>query len=101
MNKKLGLIVNPVAGIGGRVGLKGSDGQEILNRAKELGAQPEAPGRTVDALKRLVHMKEDIELITYPYEMGEDETRQCGLSPIVIGEIKNLLSWAGDLLWIF
>jgi predicted polyphosphate/ATP-dependent NAD kinase len=34
-------------------------------------------------------MKEDIELITYPYEMGEDETRKCGLSPIVIGEIKR------------
>jgi predicted polyphosphate/ATP-dependent NAD kinase len=89
MNKKLGLIVNPVAGMGGRVGLKGSDGQEILNRAKELGAKPEAPRRTVDALKRLVYMKEDIELITYPYEMGEDETRKCGLSPIVIGEIKK------------
>lgn len=89
MNKKLGLIVNPVAGMGGRVGLKGSDGQEILNRARKLGAQPEAPRRTVDALRRIVHVRGDIELITYPYDMGENETRECGLSPIVIGEIKR------------
>jgi len=89
MKKKLGLIVNPIAGMGGRVGLKGSDGEEILKRARELGAEPESPKRTVDALKSLIRCKENIEFISYPYEMGEDEFKECGLTPMVIGSIKR------------
>jgi len=94
--KKLGFIVNPIAGMGGRVGLKGSDGQEILKKARGLGAKPESPGRAALTLKRISRIKDDIELITYPYEMGEDEAKECGFSPIVLGSVKPGNTTAND-----
>jgi predicted polyphosphate/ATP-dependent NAD kinase len=87
MEKKLGLIVNPIAGIGGRVGLKGSDGAEIQRKALALGAVPRALDRTVQALRR-VGAVSDLQIITYPGEMGEDAARASGFEPDVIGLIK-------------
>jgi len=88
MGKRLGLIVNPIAGIGGRVGLKGSDGAEIQKKALELGAVPQSLNRATQALERIKSI-EDLELITYPSEMGEDAARACGFEPTVIGSIKQ------------
>jgi len=85
--KGLGLIVNPVAGIGGRVGLKGSDGAEIQKKALALGAVPQSLNRAIQALERLKPVDE-LEIITYPGEMGEEEARACGLEPTVIGSIR-------------
>jgi len=98
VKKKLGLIVNPVAGMGGRVGLKGSDGEEIQRKARELGAKPESPQRAVDALERLVVSKDEIEIITYPGDMGETEARQCGFEPIVIGSAEPGRTTARDTI---
>jgi predicted polyphosphate/ATP-dependent NAD kinase len=79
--KRLGLIVNPIAGIGGRVGLKGSDGLEIQEKALALGAVPLAQERTVEALEVLFSLSEELELITAPGEMGESIAQKCGFSP--------------------
>jgi predicted polyphosphate/ATP-dependent NAD kinase len=87
--KKLGLIVNPIAGMGGRVGLKGTDGLETLEKARGLGAVSTSPARAVEALKRLSPLRESVELITYPHEMGEDEARGCGFDPKVIGDVTR------------
>jgi predicted polyphosphate/ATP-dependent NAD kinase len=87
--KRLGLIVNPIAGMGGRVGLKGTDGVDTLEKARGLGAVSTSPARAVDALKRLIPLRESVELITYPHEMGEDEARECGFDPKVIGDVTS------------
>jgi predicted polyphosphate/ATP-dependent NAD kinase len=87
--KKLGVIVNPIAGMGGKVGLKGTDGDEIVCMAKNLGAEPEAPIRATEALRVISKIKDRIEVLTYPCEMGEDECREAGLNPKVIGTIRR------------
>ena len=75
---KLGLIVNPIAGMGGKVGLKGTD--NILKEALARGAEPVSPSRAPEFLKRLHTNKADtlIEVLTCPGIMGEDEAEETG-----------------------
>ena len=90
MTKKVGIIVNPVAGMGGRVGLKGSDGEEILAKAISLGAKPECPSKAKIAISQLKEFKkEELEIFTYPGNMGEYEVKSSGFTPIVLGEIDK------------
>jgi len=85
---KLGFIVNPIAGMGGKVGLKGTDGEEVLEKALELGAKPEAPIKAKKALEVLVPVKDKLEIYTYPNNMGEDIARELGFEVKVLGERK-------------
>jgi predicted polyphosphate/ATP-dependent NAD kinase len=82
--KRLGLIVNPIAGIGGRVGLKGSDGPEIQRQARALGAEPRAGERAAAALGPLRPMEGALDLLAAAGEMGEVIARQAGFRPRVI-----------------
>ena len=81
---RLGLIVNPLAGIGGAVGLKGSDGAATVSRALALGAEKKAGLRTLQALKLLVPLQEQCEFVTCPGEMGAIWLEQAGLSCTVL-----------------
>ena len=95
---RIGLVVNPIAGIGGRVGLKGSDGAEIVTRAFALGAVPESGTRTVRALERL---RSDapagsFELLAAPGPMGEGSALTAGLEARVVGEIAEGATIAED-----
>ena len=85
---KLGFIVNPIAGMGGKVGLKGTDGEEVLEKALELGDKPEAPIKAKKALEVLVPVKDKLEIYTYPNNMGEDIARELGFEVKVLGERK-------------
>ncbi|MCS7116412.1 MAG: ATP-NAD kinase family protein [Nitrososphaerota archaeon] len=95
--KRLGFIVNPYAGMGGRVGLKGTDG-DALQRALALGAEPVAPRRAVKVLEEIRKYNLPIEIITYPYEMGEYEAIEAGFVPKVIGSIESGRTTALDTI---
>lgn len=86
---KLGFIINPIAGMGGKVGLKGTDGAEVLERAKKLGAEPESPNKAKKALEVLTPIKDRIKIITCPGNMGEDKAKELGFEVEVIGERKE------------
>jgi predicted polyphosphate/ATP-dependent NAD kinase len=92
------LIVNPIAGIGGAVGLKGSDGELIQRRAISLGAKPAAQDRSLQALKELSSLRDDLRVTTYPKEMGEDVAKKSGFVPSVIGQIESGNSRAMDTI---
>ena len=87
--KPIGLIVNPVAGMGGAVGLKGTDGKAIVNRAKSLGAKPIAPDRAKAFLSELNPVKSGVRLVVGAGSMGEDEANSCGFTCTVLGERKK------------
>lgn len=50
---KLGVIINPFAGLGGSVALKGTDGAKVRDQAILRGAQPRAVARMRRALAPL------------------------------------------------
>ncbi|MCW4044613.1 MAG: ATP-NAD kinase family protein [Candidatus Bathyarchaeota archaeon] len=87
--KNLGFIVNPVAGMGGAVGLKGTDGKTVLDRAVELGAKPIAPARAEAFLSALYPAKNSVHLFTGSGSMGEDEANNCGFACIAVGKRKK------------
>jgi predicted polyphosphate/ATP-dependent NAD kinase len=72
---KLGFIVNPIAGMGGRVGLKGTDG--ILEEAIAKEAKPIAPKRAKEFLQKLKENSGEtkIEVVACPGIMGEKEAK--------------------------
>jgi len=78
--KTVGFIVNPIAGMGGAVGLKGTDGKAVLKRAIALGAKPIAPARAESFLSELEPIKGRIQLIVGTGRMGEEEARKCGFA---------------------
>jgi predicted polyphosphate/ATP-dependent NAD kinase len=93
---KLGLIINPIAGMGGRVGLKGTDGPEILKKAIQLGAKPVSRRRTGEALKALLSLKDSVDLFTCPRKMGEEIAIDCGFEPQIIDGVSLSSTSAKD-----
>ncbi|MDO4486564.1 MAG: ATP-NAD kinase family protein [Bacillota bacterium] len=87
--KKIGLIVNPVAGVGGKAGLKGSDGEAVQKAAFEKGIKPEAPDKAIRALNVLKDISEEIVLYSYDGEMGCSEAAAVGFEVMKLGRPES------------
>ncbi|MGJ8691168.1 MAG: ATP-NAD kinase family protein [Thalassotalea sp.] len=81
---KLGLIINPIAGIGGSAALKGSDGDGIVDMALARGAEFKANERTAIALRLLLPYQAEIKIYTANAEMGELCAKALGFDTQVI-----------------
>jgi predicted polyphosphate/ATP-dependent NAD kinase len=92
----LGLIINPLAGIGGSVGLKGSDGPDIVEEAFSRGAQCKSAERARLALDVLLAIKDQIKIITCPQAMGEDLVSDLGFDFQVLENIATINTSADD-----
>ena len=75
---KIGLVINPLAGIGGSVGLKGSDGLAIVEQAFARGARPLAEARALTAVSCL-HGIRNISIYTAQDGMGADVCHKAQL----------------------
>ncbi|WP_334079045.1 ATP-NAD kinase family protein [Microbulbifer sp. M83] len=87
--KKLGLVINPWAGVGGPAGLKGSDGAETVQQALEAGVEPQAQKRAATALAGLADFRDRLEILCFANDMGETVARDAGLSVTVVGEAAS------------
>lgn len=87
--KSIGFIVNPIAGMGGAVGLKGTDGRDVLEKAMILGAKAMAPVKAKSFLSELKTVEGSIRLYVGAGSMGEDEALNCGLSCEAIGKRRE------------
>jgi predicted polyphosphate/ATP-dependent NAD kinase len=91
---KLGLIVNPWAGIGGSVALKGSDG--VAEEALARGAVPLAQQRAKAALTELIPFKNQLRIFTVAGAMGEAIALELGFAVTVLCQSATEPSTAAD-----
>ncbi len=81
----IGVLVNPFAGIGGSVALKGSDGAATREEALRRGATPMAGARMARALQAVAQRGDALRVLSWGGAMGEDSCRQAGIAAEVIG----------------
>jgi predicted polyphosphate/ATP-dependent NAD kinase len=98
---KIGFLINPIAGMGGRVGLKGTDG--VLDEALVRGAEPVANARAKEALERFMELYEKqktvnqlkatsskIDWYTCTGNMGHDVLNECRLTEVEEFELHEI-----------
>ena len=94
----IGLVVNPLAGLGGSLGLKGSDGPLLRSRLGEFSAQQRhrARDRVERALRPLTEAGQTVRFSTWGGEMGADVLASLDLPHEALGWVSGEISAADD-----
>ncbi len=95
--RRIGFLINPIAGMGGRVGLKGTDG--MVEEAQRLGAEPIASKRAAQFLQALLRIHPaitEVEWVTCPDPMGAQELLKVGITPEVVPMELSEITQASD-----
>jgi len=95
MTHRLGLIINPIAGMGGSVGLKGTDG-DLAAKAQAMGAAPVAGPRAVTALTQLAELRKELLVLTCAGHMGATAAETAGLSSKIVSGAGTAETTAED-----
>ncbi|MBW8190413.1 ATP-NAD kinase family protein [Neiella marina] len=91
----IGLLLNPFAGIGGSVALKGSDGADTVQQALARGAKPLAIERAKMALELLRPYQQQLDFVCAGADMGANCLEALGFNYQVIFQ-PNVPSEAVD-----
>lgn len=82
MDLRVGLIVNPFAGLGGPAALRGSDG--VADEAIRRGSVPQAVRRAVDALRALRPLSDSLRILTGSGSLGAEAAAAAELPYSVV-----------------
>ncbi len=89
-NLLVGLIINPIAGVGGRIGFKGSDDVEAIWAKIEDGEGKKVSNeRAMRFLKSIGNLKDTTSFLCFNDEMGESVLVEMGFNYSIIGKIKD------------
>ena len=87
--RKVGFLVNPIAGMGGAVGLKGTDGKKTLREAIRKGAKPVSPERGLRFLEEVKRRHKRVEFLVAPGDMGENLAVLLKLEHETMGRVRK------------
>ncbi|MHA1156495.1 MAG: ATP-NAD kinase family protein [Candidatus Heimdallarchaeota archaeon] len=89
-NLVVGLIINPIAGVGGRIGFKGSDDAEaIWSKIEDGEGKKVSNDRAKRFLKTIENLKDTTSFLCFNDEMGESVLAEMGFSYSIVGKSKD------------
>lgn len=89
MALRIGVVVNPFAGLGGAVGLKGTDGPDTVARARQLGAVPLSGQRAARTLSILARAHPGATILAGSGALGADWAQGLAVTPVDIGPLTG------------